>query len=155
MKGYTRDKQLFAVWKEVTEALKASFAAPNWKRKAENTIFTLKKHLHEVLNTASVQNLQSTCRALRVHVPYQYEVLAQPEQAADEDLPEQYASLSLMSHVVFRQIQKRKLPHAMVVVSAFVCHRVGACDRELVCEVLPVNMKEILHVSLVGHRESS
>lgn len=75
-KGYTRDKQLYSVWKEVTEALMRSFeSASDWKTRAENNIFSLKKHLHGVLNSASVQNFHSTCRALRRHAPYAHEVL--------------------------------------------------------------------------------
>lgn len=54
--GYTREKQLFAVWKEVTESLKNSFeSASDWKSRAEKNIFSLKKHLHEVLNSPSVR----------------------------------------------------------------------------------------------------
>jgi hypothetical protein len=89
-KGYNRDKRLYAIWKEVTESLKRSFESEsNWKTRAEDNIFALKKHLHEVLNCASVQNFHSTCRALRKHVPYEYEVL-QPQERADEGNIQQY-----------------------------------------------------------------
>ena len=102
-KSYDRNKQLFAVWKEVTEALKRSFeGGSNWKTRAEANIFALKKNIHGVLNVAAVQNFWSTCSALRARVPYSYEVLPGPEQAADGDDAEngQYAAVvDLFLHV--------------------------------------------------------
>ena len=61
--------------------MKCSFeAGSDWKTRAEDNLFALKKNLHAVLNSAAVQNFQSTCKALRARVPYSFEPVQQPQQ---------------------------------------------------------------------------
>ena len=100
-RGYTRNKQLCAVWKEVSEGLKQAFErVSDWKCRAEDRLTKLKRHLHKVLNTASVQNFPSTCRALRRHVPYDREVVGQERTELEE---ERWVSPSACSFWSFSQ----------------------------------------------------